>query len=216
MSRSVFSHRRNAPPLSQDSFNRTEGTTIATRLLSTDGTGILDPLTWTKGYSGTEPGGLGITTNQIVNHGNDISTPNGQHTAYLDLLRADVDIRIDVTVNNVGGQSAGLLARYSDDNNFWSIQWGATGPQIDAYKTVSGTESLVASSSTLGGLTGTLRVVMVGSSWTVYTPVGTSVLTFTDSFNSTATKHGIALRNSPAVLLNQSTMDNWRADAIGG
>ncbi len=179
---------------------------------STDGPGSIDPAAWTKifAYDAGGPHGLRIGTNNVQNGGNDISTVHGYHVDVIDLGATDVTLSIGASVDNQAGKSAGLAFRVVDSSNFWYVALSATTTSVELRKTVTGTESLVTTSSAVGGLTGTVGVNVFGN--TIITMFnGIIQTTSTDSFNNTATKHGVGMRNDPAGSLNQSNLDSWLA-----
>lgn len=102
------------------------------------------------------------------------------------LVTGDADCQVAVTMRTAqaSGQVQGIVFRYSDDSNYWR----ATRSAI--VKRVSGTLTSVGTYSTPIADGDRLTVKMQGSAITVYRN-GVQVYTATDSFNSTATKHGM-------------------------
>jgi hypothetical protein len=172
---------------STDSFNRADSTSS---MGSTDGSGTLDPLTWTA-----QLGTFGITSNQ----GYPFALSGGRAVATVDLSQANVDISLTSTSSN----SAAIVFRYSDTSNFW-IWWNDGTSNTALWKRVAGTFSQVGSSHGSAGSSDVLRVVVVGSSITAYRNGGV-LETQTDSFNSSATLHGIYSNNTAGRF------DSWSA-----
>lgn len=204
MSYSVFNHRRALPYLSSDSFNRADGLPG-----STDGKGALDPLSWTRAAFDTGTNGLNIFSNKISDSGPD-TTFNGYHALYVDLTLSDVELWVDGSTSNVSSFMYGLLFRFTDINNFWAAM-AAFDSNLYLYKRSAGTETLV-NSTAIGTRTTKVRVMALGSAISVYFGSSNSpTITTTDSFNSTATKHGLVMRNTPTGTGNASSLDNWIA-----
>lgn len=107
-------------------------------------------------------------------------------TRSIALTTGDADCQVAVTLRTAqnAGQVQGLVFRYSDDNNYWR----ATRSSI--VKKVSGVLTSVGSYSKAISNGDRLKVVMQGSVITVYRN-GVQVYTVTDSFNSTANRHGM-------------------------
>lgn len=193
--------------LSADSFNRA---TTFTTLGLTDGAGTLDPLTWVNGEGAV---GIQASNAKAVAGGGSTLNPVGlgitDAIAYLDLATADVDISETFTVLQLGsgggvGQSVGLLFRYTNNSNYWI--WQSDGTSLSTaesglWKYVAGTWTHVGSNhaGAVGG--DVMRVVLRGSTIHCYRN-GTLLETATDSFNATATKHGVRFDSGGAI-------DNW-------
>jgi|SRR5580765_3318327 len=160
--------------LSADSFNRANGAAG-----STDGAGSLDPKTWT-----TQSGTWAIDTNQL--------STTGTVPAILtcDLATADVDITYTHVVSDVNGQ--GIICRFSDTSNYVFLNGDTT--QLRLQKLVAGSTTNI--SSLIGppflGTNTVVRLVASGNQFWVYHDGALDPASpYTDSFNSTATKHGL-------------------------
>ncbi len=172
---------------STDSFSRSDSTT---NLGVTDGAGTLDPLTWTQNL-----GVWGISTNRAYS-----SAPvSNVAVATVDLGVANVDL----SLTTVAGTSA-LVFRYTDNSNYW---YWFTNPGANSalYRREAGTDNLV-------GFTGpsaagdVMRVVANGNSIQAYRN-GTLQVSTTNSFNNTATKHGMR------TVFAADFADNWSASS---
>lgn len=195
MSRSVFNHRRLRSLLSTDSFNRSPGSNI---LGSTDGVGTRDPLAWTL-----QLGNWNIS-------GNKASCPGpavGVHLATAgDLLTPNVELSIDL---NTGGITHGLLFRYVDNSNYLFAGLNTSTSSIDIYKRVAGTNTQLATTA-VSVVSFTLGIICTGSSLAAYRN-GISVATATESFNATATKHGLYGDDQSIINPSAFSWDNWSA-----
>jgi hypothetical protein len=97
-------------------------------------------------------------------------------------------------------QVAGVAFRVTDASNYWTVSMSGGGTTLT--KTVAGTPSNAASSATtFSGLTA-VEVQANGSGISVYVN-GSLLLSATDSFSATATKHG---------MMRQQTVNNSRHD----
>lgn len=156
-----------------DSFNRADS---AVTLGNTD-TG--QPWTY---QSGT----WGISSNTAY------VTSTGQHTA---VVNAGVsDCTVQATMSSIG-TSPGLCWRATDDNNYFLF----AGPTC--YKRVAG--GFTSLGSTGGFSNGDVLSVVVSGTSHIIKKNGTTVLSFTESFNQTATKHGLRAQ------ANDSRFDNF-------
>jgi hypothetical protein len=161
-------------PVVADTFTRADS---ATSLGTADTGGA-----WTA-LSGT----WGISSNQAYK-------PAGTTgIAYIDSGKADCKIQVDHST--VSGVNGGLAFRIVDASNYWL----ASGNQL--WKVQSG--SFIAQGGTYLSFTNgqTMQVVLNGSLITVLKN-GVAVATAVDSFQSTATKHGLRTDNTTARFDN--------------
>ncbi len=134
------------------------------------------------------------TTGQAWNVGMQIS--NGQasspgRVAILETGMPDAIVSTDIIHAAQAGNLYGPAFRASDQSNFWIVDTGAT-LTVNLYKSVGGAFTLVAGGGASGaeGSTENFTVEMKGSVISVRKN-GVTQVTATDSFNSTATKHGL-------------------------
>lgn len=145
-----------------DSFNRADSTST---LGSTD-TGQA----WTA-----QAGTWGISSNTAYT-----TTASGQVTVVVDAGVSDCTVQ--ATLTDATG-SCGLCWRSTDDNNYWLVAG------VLCYKRVAG--GFTSMGSTGGFSNGDVITVVVSGNNHTIKRNGTTVLSFTDSFNATATKHGL-------------------------
>ena len=162
-----------------DAFGRADSTTT----LGTTDTGQA----WSV-LSGT----WGISSNAAYEPG---AVPVTQHAAVIDSGLSDCVVQVTVPVLSGLSGNAGVIFRATDDSNYWRfVIGGATDNNWYFQKKVAGSFSLVGTGA--GRATGdVLKVVLGGNTITVFKN-GTQMATTTDSFNSTATKHGLANSSS--------------------
>ncbi len=173
-----------APPppapvlLSADSFNRTDSTS---NLGSTDGAGTLDPLAWVRPSST-----WGILSNHAY-----VSSLVSRARAYVDLGIANADLQVTITTAAADG---GLMFRYVDTSNYWTFYGNGVSNNYTLLKVVAGSTTVIGSTAVQSN-NDTLRVVMNGNQIDTYKKTSggsfVAVLSTTDSFNATATKHGM-------------------------
>lgn len=119
-----------------------------------------------------------------------LSSPGAQATTVVQSSVSDCTIQFTMAVSG----DAGVCFRSTDDNNHFITNNGSL-----FRKQGGGFTSL---GSTGGYANGdVLKVVLSGSSITVYRN-GSSVLAVSDSFNSTATKHGLRWNNDSPTRFN--------------
>lgn len=172
--------------LSTDSFNRADSTTT---LGTTDGSGTLDPLTWTYDYQSGAPGGhaIGVLTNRAYEYNG-----TGGYVAFamVDAGKADVELSIKLETQNT--YSGGILIRYTNSSTFAVVRTDGNGkPYITKSAGSLGSMTNIVSGSNGDFSAGdTLRVVLSGDGIQVYN--GTTLkLSAADPMASTATKHGL-------------------------
>lgn len=123
-------------------------------------------------------------------------TPTSLANATIDHGTANVDLSVSLATSPAGN-NLGLVLRYSNDSNWWRVVQDSSNIYLE--KNVAGVISTVAFTSSSFFAGNVIRVVASGSSWTVYVN-GVSKLTATDSFNSTATHHGIHFQNTTTII----------------
>jgi hypothetical protein len=164
--------------LVSDSFNRTNSTTT---LGTTDSYNGGSSLAW-QNLVGT----WGITNNQAYNAGNSANA--------VSVVDAGVsDCKVSVTVSNYSSVWK-FIARASNGTNFLCV----TGTSLS--KVTNGSFSSLGTipAFTTGDV---LTFVLNGSSITIQKN-GTTVLTVTNTFNQTATMHGLSSNNNTALYDN--------------
>jgi chitodextrinase len=153
-----------------DSFNRVDSSTS----LGVSDTGQ----TWTA-LTGT----WGISSNQAY-----LAAGTGG-IAVIDSGKSDATIQVKNAV--ITATNMRFVFRLTDSNNYYIVQTD-TGNVYKLYKNVAGTFTSLGTSTGITPANGdVLKVVTNGSSITVYVN-GSQIITATDTFNQTATKHGIA------------------------
>jgi hypothetical protein len=131
--------------------------------------------------------GGGVTFGISSNKAYDPFDNNGHLVASLEASAADVSVQ--VTLAAFAGQM-GLSARVSDANNFLNVR-ALAGTGYSLFKRVAGSSTQLGSTWAGTPADGdVVKLVMSGSSLEVFVN-GVSRITATDSFNSTATKHGL-------------------------
>lgn len=141
------------------------------------------------------------------NRGYLATSSGGQETAYLESSVADVDVQVTLAVS---GSDYGVCARLTDaSNNLIGIRSGASDYRI--YKRVAGSFTQLGSTVAVTSANGdVMKFTANGSSLTLYQN-GVSKVTATDSFNNTATKHG--LRSNADTT---TRFDDFSITGIGG
>jgi lysophospholipase L1-like esterase len=155
-----------------DNFNRADATATAGL-----GTTSFGALTWTAPPT-TQ---YGITANQAKGT---VGGSTADQVTYLDPAIADVTV--SATVASVG--DSGIVARLSDQSNFWMLRTGGSNYQL--YKKVAGAFSSVFVSSVAPAAGDKVSLICSGATIQIVAN-GTVLYTATDSFNQTATKCGL-------------------------
>jgi hypothetical protein len=171
--------------LSADSFNRADGA-----VGSTNGAGPLDPLAWT-----THAGTFVIASNQLA------ATALGLDGATMtcDLGTGNVDITYTHVALDVNGQ--GIICRYTDLSNF--IYLNGDNTQLRLQKYVAGASSNISGTLTTSLLAGTVvRLWAQDNLYIIYLD-GVEVGSAVDTFNMTATRHGLRHQGT------SQRSDNW-------
>jgi hypothetical protein len=118
------------------------------------------------------------------NNGSTYPVGGGRNMSLVTGLATGIYLGVTFGSSPSAGNDLGIVFRASDNNNYWRA--GMTG----LYKVTAAASSLVGSYSTACSPGDRLVVFLNGSSITVYRN-GAQVLTTTDSYNSSATLHGI-------------------------
>ena len=170
-------------------------TLVTDTFTRTDTTGPLGTADSGQAWETIAGTAFGITSNAAYN----TDTANTLCISTID--SATCNGRVACTVTRTT-QVAGLVVRLTDASNYWYVSLSGSATTLN--KMVAGSPTTVATSaSTFSGATA-VEVVMSGSNFTVL--VNNAVLlTGTDSFNATATKHGIMRQQA----LNNSRHDNF-------
>jgi lysophospholipase L1-like esterase len=123
---------------------------------------------------------------------------NIESVVAVDAGRSDVDVSVTLAV--VGSGGGGPIFRATDEGNYWLIDFNASGAKL--YKRVNNVFSLMGTVSSANPLVaGTVaRIVASGSTISASINGGTATVV-TDSFNQSATKHGIRISGSTATVL---------------
>lgn len=130
-------------------------------------------------------------------------TTGGLGIATIDSGHADADVSVVIAVRLTGGGAgnAGVVFRFTNTSNYWRAFFDGSTGLVFLQKVVGGAASTVFSGGTMGASGGAVLARFNGSTIAVYVN-GRLVGTTTDSFNSTATKHGL--------WINGNTL--WRLD----
>lgn len=126
---------------------------------------------------------IGIAGNVFAKSGGDWAASG----AYRDLGHSDG--KVTLTANSSYG---GILFRYTDPNNWWALN------DTRVYKCVGGVLTITPA----GPMTGGQTVILNGPNIGVYGDQGVLLTELTDSFNQTATKHGLFIWQSLTTLDN--------------
>lgn len=118
-------------------------------------------------------------------------TPSGgaSSVACVETNASDVDLQVTLVTSG----DAGLAVRLTDQNNHFAVV--ASGGAV--YRVQGGSASQVATFAACSN-GDKIRIVAGGNVFTLYKN-GAQVATWTDSFNQTATRHGLRLFNDSAV-----------------
>lgn len=183
------------------------GATATTAATYTPPASIADSFTRTDSTSnlggswGTTAGTWGIRSNTAY----PVSQPgSGFAYAPYPVGASDGTASVDLVGTAIDTGANGLMVRGTDPNNYFGFRLG--GNQVQPYKVVAGATNGLPSIPATHNNTGpvTLSVQMSGSTFTVKLN-GTTVGTFTDTFNQTATNHGLW---APGTDVN-SSLDNF-------
>jgi hypothetical protein len=144
-------------------------------------------------------GGFNISNNRAI------GTAVGTNDAVIDTGLSDATISAQMYAPTSAG-GAGLIFRETDASNYWLAQWDVGGGAFTLFKRVAGTPTTLCTTGIGSALVSAgagreipIEVLITGSSIRVLLH-GVSICTVTDSFNSTATKHGINLFGTTATI----------------
>lgn len=166
-----------APPAGvTDTFNRADGTT---------GLGIAD--TGQAWVTGNGTWGIGSNRARCV-------TAAGNTFTWLDAGKSDCTVSIDLPVI---GTNAGLCMRVADLDNLIMVSCISGGLQVFR-RQASNYTALTPSAVPTFASGDHVDVTVSGSNWTL-AKNGTPVATWTESFNATATRHGIRVNNDTSA-----------------
>ncbi len=164
----------------------------------------------TVGATWTMPSGA----MQITSTGDSVQNVGGGAYGWGILDSSHADGTLSVVVNISVATEVYLVFRYTDLSNWWALSWNGTDNSVHCYKVTAGmaTEPFGSTTKTFATATNyTLQVVLNGSS--IATTIdGGSSLSGTDSFQSTATKHGIL----GGTVTLASVFDDWTMTITGG
>lgn len=168
--------------LIQDTFNDTEGTALAAHVIAPVNT---PSTSWTV-HAGTWI----ISGNQVKK----TATANTFQSASVNAGIANADVSAVVYEQNTG-----IVARLTDDNNYWMLLvTNASGIYI--FEKTGGTFTPRAVTAATVSFPVTARFVVNGTTLTGY--VNDKIVTFTSSVRQSATRHGLAIYPANAIADN--------------
>lgn len=147
-------------------------------------------------------GTFGISSNKGYLVGNAGAPGN---TATLESSASDAEVAATLTIGDTGNTAVSLCARLSDANNYLAVRFdflAANEPVL--VKCEAGTETTIISDMGAFASGDVMAIRCVGNTITVYKNAG-QIGTVTESFNNTATKHGLYHDNFTAG----SAADRW-------
>jgi lysophospholipase L1-like esterase len=161
-----------------DSFNRANSTTLGTAMYGT---------AWTMLGSSV----YGITSNRAYR--SDSGTVAQESAAVVDLGKAAVDLSI--TMDTITTKGSGPVWHVTDINNMWALDILGTGVgNAKVYKKTSGTFAQVGAALTIEVKnTSVVRVTHTTAGVLTILVDGVQAFTATDTYLSTATKHGFRI-----------------------
>jgi hypothetical protein len=147
-----------------------------------DSTSTLDPPS--DGGSGYATFGTtwGVTSSRAY----DVSAAGG--VAHLEASSANCEV--GATLQDMTGARAGVVGRLVDSGNYWHAEALADASLARLWRRQASSDNLEASPSVAWASGDVIKLRMDGDDITVYKN-DTSVITFSSSFNNTATKWGI-------------------------
>ena len=129
--------------------------------------------------------------NFSVGNGNCWPLIPGQRSIGLVPGPANTKLGVTFRTGPQSGQTQGMVFRYTDDNNYWRCS------RTDLRKKVAGTWALVATHSTAFADNDRMIIVLNGPVIQVFRNAGgTPVSSVSDTFNSSATKHGVIVEQT--------------------
>lgn len=112
--------------------------------------------------------------------------PDARTMALVNSGVANTTLGLTIKTNPASGYACGLVARWSDSNDYWRID------QNNIVTVNGGSKNYVATHSTPFAPGDRMTVILNGSNVSVYRNAGSSpVSTYTSAFNSSAVNHGI-------------------------
>jgi hypothetical protein len=133
---------------------------------------------------------MGISSNQGYN------PAGGTGRCYLESSEADAEVEVTITTraNTGDGSVNGVMARITDRENF--LEWVANfGNSHTLRKRVANADTTLDTASAAYADGDVFKIVVNGTSIECFLD-GVSIMTATDSFNQTATKHGVTMQGS--------------------
>lgn len=168
------------------------------------GNAVLDTFTRADTTSGMGTSNTGQTWNEITGtwgiSSNQAYLPSGVGQAVIDSGKADATIQVTWIAAALGTQRPRLIFRCTDANNYWFID-PVDANTLQLYKNVAGGSTQVGSNATHAWASGdVVKVVTSGNSISVYINGVLAIGPVTDSFNASATSHGIGVISNGASL----------------
>lgn len=165
--------------IASDSFNRANSTTLGNTDSYSGGTAKA----WTE-----QNGDFAISSNTLIAQGAAPAEP--VWVATIDAGVADCTTAIDITLAING--SAGVVVRYSDNDNLWLVHILEQNNVIQLYRRETGAWNLVDSAAVTINASTAYRVQVVTSGTSITGTVdGANTVSATSSFNQSATKVGV-------------------------
>jgi hypothetical protein len=136
----------------------------------------------------TNQGIIGIQSNKAHTY----TLGSGRANSTIDAAVADLTIQVAMTALATNGTIGGIVFRYVDNSNYWRFtDNGSSSRAAILAKIVAGSTSELINTATTINANSVLKVVLAGNSISVYVDNVQVSTTQTDSFNATATKHGL-------------------------
>lgn len=131
-------------------------------------------------------GTWGVNTNKLY-----LPTGANRSLVYVETGVADCTIQCSMYTAGGGGDTRryGLMFRYVDVNNYFYFYWLASGA-LRCFKFVAGSATQLDTRNLTPTEGNILKVILSGNSIQLFHN-GSSLTTLTESFNNTATKHGL-------------------------
>jgi hypothetical protein len=164
-----------------DDFNRANSATLGTP--SDGGTAWVQLAVFTSNT-------VGIISNQAARSDATTGAP-----LYAVLESSLTDVTIQFTASAVVGATPSFVARAADKNNLVLCQYNGSG-NMEHYHIVAGSFSSVLDSTAFTPSSGDILTLTISGNNYTMKRNGSTVFTFTDSTNTSNTKHGIAVGNA--------------------
>lgn len=181
-----------------DNFNRADTSAIGT---PSDGGSA-----WV--YATTAGAGWGVGSNKAYNV---YDASSNRYYGYLECSAADGDVQVTLSTTSGGSGYVGLAARVTGTDDLWVVRASAASG-YELIKFVSGSATVVGTYGTGPSDGDVLKWTLSGDSHTVYVN-GVSRITASDSFNNTATKHGL---HANGAWPTSARWDDWSFTDAGG